>query len=165
MWTSTEEKAISVDYSLAYLRSPTDLVQEALTILFSTPSLPLAGLIMQQYCKLGDESVTNETLKILQLEHASCFIFNFVTLEFINQTKALQKLLAGASSTLKALAASREEEIHVAAESAVAFPFHEMLDCGEDTGKLYDHFDVFLLPEPNTHSIGVQSRSPTSRIL
>ena len=65
VWTSTEEKAISVDYSLAYLQPPMDLIQEALTIIFSTPSLPLASLIMKQYFGLGDESITNETLQLL----------------------------------------------------------------------------------------------------
>ena len=63
MWTSTEEQAISFNYNLAYLQLPTDLVQEALTILFRTPSLPLADLVMQQYFGLGSKPVTNETLQ------------------------------------------------------------------------------------------------------
>lgn len=144
MWTSTEEKAISVDYSLAYLQPPTDLVQEALTILFSTSSLPLAGLVMQQYCGLGDESITNERLQILRLENATSFVFDFVALKFIEQTASLKKVAAGASPALKTLAASRDRELHAAAESAVAFPFQGMLDRGEDTGKLYNHFDDFF---------------------
>ena len=81
MWTSTEEKAISVDYLLAYLQPPNDLVQEDLTILFSTWSLPLAGLVMQQYFGLGNKPITNETLQILRLEHATSFVFKFVALK------------------------------------------------------------------------------------
>jgi hypothetical protein len=146
MWTSKEEQAISIDYKLAYLQPPTDLVQEALTILFSTPNVPLAGLITQQYFGLSSNTVTKETLQFLSLEHATSFVFNFVANKFVNQTTALQQLPAGASSTIKALAASREKEIHAAAELAVAFPFHGMLDRDrdEDTGKLYNHFEEFF---------------------
>ena len=163
MWTSTEEKAISVDYALAYLRPPTDLVQEALTILFSTSSLPLAGLVMQQYCRLGDESVTDETLKILRLEHASSSVFNFIALEYVHQTASLRKVAAGASSALKTLAASRDRELHAAAESAVAFPFQGMLDRGEDTGKLYNHFDDFFTARAKRQAELIQLESNRDR--
>ena len=82
----------------------------------------------------------------MRLDHATSFIFEFVANKFINQTEALQELPACASSRAKALAASREKEIHEAAESAVPFPFHGMLGRNEDTagGKLYDHFEDFF---------------------
>ncbi|KDR77443.1 hypothetical protein GALMADRAFT_138554 [Galerina marginata CBS 339.88] len=146
MWTSAEEQAISRDGSLAYLQPPTDLVQEALTFLFRTPNLPLAGLVMQQYFSLGDNPVTNETLQFLRIEHAPSFVFNFVAEKFVDQTASLQRVTADTSLSLKvkALAASQEMELHAAAESAVTLPFHGMLDRGEDTGKLYNHFDDFF---------------------
>ena len=144
LWTSREEQAISVDSSLAYLQPPTDLVQEALTILFRTPNLPLAGLVMQQYFGLNIELVTNKTLQFLRLEHATSFVFEFVARKFIGQTDALQNVGAGTSSDLETLAASQERKLHAAAEEAVAFPFYGMLDRGEHTGKLYNHFDDFF---------------------
>jgi hypothetical protein len=163
MWTSTEEKAMSINSNLDYLRPPTDLVQKALTILFRTPNLPLAGLVTQQYFGLGSKPITNETLQFLRLEHATSFVFDFVASKFVAQTKALRKLPAGASSALKALAASREEEIHVAAESAVAFPFHGMLDRGEDTGKLYDHFGDFFTARAKRQAEMIKLQSSQER--
>ena len=86
------------------------------------------------------------SLQFLRLDHATSFVLEFVANKFINQTEALQELPACASSRAKALAASREKEIHEAAESAVPFPFHGMLGRNEDTagGKLYDHFEDFF---------------------
>jgi hypothetical protein len=149
VWTSKEEHAISVDCSLAYLQPPTELVQEALTILFTTPDLPLAGLVMQQYYGLGNKPITNETLQFLRLEQATSVVFKFVGHKFINQTNSLEEVEVNgpiASSRLKALAASREKQLREMTESAVNFPFQGMLDrvSGEDTGKLYDHFNDFF---------------------
>ena len=144
MWTSTEEKAISVDKSLAYLKPPVDLVQEALTILFSTPGLPLAGLVMQQYCRLGDKPVTKDTLEILRLEHATSFVFDFVAHQFVNQTASLRRVESSAAGALETLTATRNRELLVATEAAVTFPFQGMIERGEETGKLYGHFDDFF---------------------
>ena len=135
MWTSTEDQAILIDSSLAYLQPPTDLIQEALTILFRTPNLPLAGLVMQQYFGLGSKPITNKTPQFLRLEHATSFIFDFVALRFTYFYDKLQEISAGASSTLNALAALQEKELHAVAESVMdALPFQGMLDHGKDTG-------------------------------
>ena len=71
-------------------------------------------------------------------------IFDFVTLEYVNQTAGICKVAVGASSDLQTLVASQNRELHAVAESVVAFPFQGMLDHGEDTGRLYDHFDDFF---------------------
>ena len=76
-WTSTEEEVIRKDHRLSYLEPPVKMVQQALTLLFTSLSLPLAGLIMQKYYKLGNDHITNETLDLLQLEHAPSLVFNF----------------------------------------------------------------------------------------
>ena len=185
MWTSSEERAISVDSSLAYLQPPTDLVQEALTILFRTPNLPLAGLVTQQYFGLGSKPITNETLQFLRLEHATSFVFDFVTEKFTCQTSSLEKVTAGASSALKTLAASRERQLLEAAESAVAFPVQgmlnrtpylvnreaslpqSMLDLEEDTGKLYDSFELFFTAraERQAELIKLESKKDRQRRL
>ena len=60
---------------------------------------------MQQYFGLGSKPITNETLQILRLDHATSFVLEFVANKFINQTEELQELPAGASSRVKALAA------------------------------------------------------------
>ncbi|KIM35115.1 hypothetical protein M413DRAFT_79731 [Hebeloma cylindrosporum] len=71
IWSSKEADAISNDQSLAYLRPPEELIQEALTLLFSTPSdVPLAALILKQYFRLGDDPITNKTVEFLRLQHA-----------------------------------------------------------------------------------------------
>ncbi|KDR76619.1 hypothetical protein GALMADRAFT_67036, partial [Galerina marginata CBS 339.88] len=58
VWSNKEEQAISGNPSLAHLRPPDALIQDALTLLFSIPSLPLAGLVLQQYYLLGNDPAT-----------------------------------------------------------------------------------------------------------
>lgn len=144
LWTNTEEQAILIDKSLNHLRPPTDLVQEALTILFTTPTVPLAGLVIQQYYGLGDKNITKETLQFMQLECATSSVFEYVATKFINQTTSLEKVSNKTTSHLKSLAASREKDIQTEVDAAVVFPFQGMIDHEEHTGKLYDHFDLFF---------------------
>jgi hypothetical protein len=80
----------------------------------------------------------------LLLEHATSFVFDFVAKKFTCHVASPENVARVESSDLINLAASRKMELHSAAESAVAFPFHGMLDRGEDTGKLYEHFDDFF---------------------
>ncbi|KAF8811665.1 hypothetical protein BYT27DRAFT_7276416 [Phlegmacium glaucopus] len=120
-WTCTEEQAIRSDRRLSYLEPPVEMVQQALMLLFSSPNLPLAGLIMKKYFKLGNDPITNETLDLLRLEHAP-------------------------SSDLKLLVESRKREHQAAAEAAASFPAQGMLDTVqvEKKGKLFSHFDDFF---------------------
>ena len=49
VWSDKEEEHISNNSSLAYLRPPNELIEQALTKLFSVPDIPLAGLILQSF--------------------------------------------------------------------------------------------------------------------
>jgi len=90
IWSNKEEQAISNNPSLAYLQPPNELIQEALTLLFAIPNVPLAGLIIQQYFTLGNDPITNQTIEFLCLQYAPSFFFKFTAKRFINQESALE---------------------------------------------------------------------------
>ena len=129
VWSNNEEQAISNDPSLAYLRPPNELIQQALTMLFSTPNVPLAGLILQQYYKLGDDPITNKTIEFLSLRHAPSFVFEFTVDEFLRQKRSLDRTRLGRTqddidTDLMALKVSLENRRCAAAEAASSFPYH-----------------------------------------
>ena len=147
-WTSAEEQMIRSDHRLSYLEPPVEMVQEALSLLFKSPNLPLAGLIFKKYYRLGNDPITNETLDLLRLEHAPSIVFQLTTDIFINQTSANQQTKSSVSRDLKLLVESRKQEHQAAAEAAVSFPAEEMLEAAQvqelEKGKLYNHFDDFF---------------------
>jgi hypothetical protein len=83
VWSSTEEQAISNNPSLAYLRLPNELIQQALIMLFTIPNVPLAGLILQQFYRLRNDPVTNKTIEFLALQHMSSFVFTFTIEKYL----------------------------------------------------------------------------------
>ena len=147
-WTNVEEQAIRSDHRLSYLEPPTEMVQQALSLLFKSPSLPLAGLILKRYYRLGNDPITNETLDLLRLEHAPSTVFQITTGIFLNQTSAIRQTESSesASRVMKLLVESRKQEHQAAAEASVSFPAERMLEAAqvEERGKLYNHFDDFF---------------------
>jgi hypothetical protein len=145
-WTSTEEQEIRKDHRLSYLEPPVEMVQQALTLLFTSPNLPMAGLIMKKYFKLGNDPITNETLDLLRLDHAPSYVFQFTAMEFINQTSAIRRTETFASKALKSLVESRKQEHEVAAKAAASFPAQGMLEPAQvgEKGKLFNHSDDFF---------------------
>jgi hypothetical protein len=129
VWSKEEEEAISRDPSLAYLRPPNELIQQALTMLFNVPNVPLAGLILQQFYKLGEYPNTNKAVELLSVRDASSFVFDFIVGEFLGQERSLQQIRLGRTqenidAILTALKVSQEEKHQAAAEVASSFPYH-----------------------------------------
>jgi hypothetical protein len=127
VWSNKEEQAISNNHSLAYLRPPNELIQQALTMLFTVPNLPLAGLIMQQYFKLGNDPITNKTIEFLCLEYAPSFVFDFVSEKFLKQGRSLEQIRLGRTqeaidADLTALEVSQMNQ-HQAAAGAASSSF------------------------------------------
>jgi hypothetical protein len=145
-WTSAEEQAIRGDHRLSYLEPPVEMVQQALTLLFRSPDLPLATLIIKKYFKLGNDPVTNETVDLLRLHHAPSVVFQITTDLFLKQTTNIQHTDPSASRNLKSLVESRRREHQAAAEVAASFPTEGMLETAqvEQKGKLFNHFDDFF---------------------
>ena len=145
-WTSTEEQAIRSDHTLSYLEPPVEMVQQALSLLYSSPTLPLATLIMKKYFRLGNDPVTNETLDLLRLHHAPSVVFRMTVDIFINQNTDIQHTDPSASRDLKLLVESRRQQNQAAAEVAVSFPTEGMIETAqvEQKGKLFNHFDDFF---------------------
>jgi hypothetical protein len=127
IWSNKEEEAISKDHSLDYLQPSKELIKEALICLFSTPNIPLAGLIIQRYYRLGNDPITNQTMDFLQLQHASSFVFEFTAQRFLNQEPSLQQIGKTADASLRALKVSQNNEIQVAAQAASSFPYQGLL--------------------------------------
>ena len=132
VWSSKEEQAISRDPSLDYLRPPNELIQQALTVLFTVPNVPLAGLIIQQYFRLGNDPVTNKTIEFLCLEHTPSFVFDFTVERFLGQEGALNEIRLGRTqetidAELMALKVSQKNQREAAAEAASSFPYHGLL--------------------------------------
>lgn len=144
IWSNKEEEAISRDRSLPYLRPPEELIEEALTHLFSTSDVPLAGLIIKEYFKLGDDNITDETLEFLRLQHASSLVFELTAKRFLSQHHSLQQVEATADASLRALKVSRGNEIQAAAHAASSFPYQGLLTTVEERGKLFNHYDDFF---------------------
>jgi hypothetical protein len=132
VWSSKEEQAISTDRSLAYLQPPDELIQQALTTLFTVPNIPLAGLILQQFYRLGDNPVTNKTIEFLSLQNAPSFVFEFTTRKFLGQEDSLVRTRLGRTQEaidddLRALKVSQENQRQAAAEAASSFSYHGLL--------------------------------------
>ena len=109
-WTNAEEQAIRSNHRLACLEPPVEIVQQALTILFTSLNLPLAGLIMKKYYKLGNDPITSETLDLLQLEHAPSIVYEVTAMMFINQTSAIWCMEVTASKDLRLFVKSRKRD-------------------------------------------------------
>lgn len=145
-WTSAEEQAIRHDSRLSYLEPPVEMVQQALALLFKTPDLPLAFLILKTYFDLGNNPITDETLDLLQLHHAPSAVFKMVDHQFTHHNSNIQDTDPSISTNLKLLVESRRREHQVAAEAAASFPTEAMLETAhvEQKGKLFGHFDDFF---------------------
>ncbi|KAF8886713.1 hypothetical protein CPB84DRAFT_1850058 [Gymnopilus junonius] len=52
IWSKKEEDTIAANSKLAYLHPPNEVLQNALQILFQSPSLPLATLVMKRFFNL-----------------------------------------------------------------------------------------------------------------
>jgi hypothetical protein len=127
-----EEQAISNNHSLAYLRLPNELIQQALTMLFTVPNVPLAGLILQQFYRLGNDPVTNKTIEFLILQHASSFVFTFTIKKYLRHEGSLKQTQLGRTqenidADLTALKASLENQCWTVADAASTFPYHGLL--------------------------------------
>lgn len=144
IWSNKEEEAISRDRSLSYLQPPEELIEEALTHLFSTSDVPLAGLIIKEYFKLGDDNITDETLEFLRLQHVSSLVFELTAKQFLSQHHSLQQVEATADASLRALKVSRGNEIQAAAHAASSFPYQGLLMTVKERGKLFNHYDDFF---------------------
>jgi hypothetical protein len=132
VWSNKEEEAISMNSSMAYLRPPNELIQQALTMLFTVPNIPLVGLVLQQFYRLGNDPVTNKTLEFLRLQHAPSFVFKFVEVNFLRQGDVLEQTRLGRTqenidTDLTALKVSQENERQAVAEAASSFPYHGLL--------------------------------------
>ena len=132
VWSNKEEEAISRNPSLAYLQPPKELIKPALAKLFNVPNVPLAGLIFQQYYKLGNDPITNKTIEFLRLQYASSFVFELVAKEFLGQEYSLEQIHLGQTqenidAELMALKQSHEKQHQAAAEAASSFPYHGLL--------------------------------------
>jgi hypothetical protein len=132
VWSSTEEQAISNNSSLAYLRPPNKLIQQALTMLFTVPNVPLAGLILQQFYRLGNDPVTNKTIGFLTLQHASSFVFTFTVKKYLRQEGSLEQTPLGwtqenIDADLMALKVSLENQHQTVADAASTFPYLGLL--------------------------------------
>ena len=131
VWSDKEEQAISRNSHLAYLRPPNELIQQALTILFAVPNIPLAGLILQQYFRLGSDPITNKTIEFLCLEYAPSFVFDFTANRFLHQQGLLEEIRLRTQESidadLKALKVLQDNQHQAAAEAASSFPYQGLL--------------------------------------
>jgi hypothetical protein len=131
VWSNKEEERISTNSSLAYLRPPNDLIEQALKTLFGVPNIPLAGLVLQQFYRLGNDPITNKTLEFLRLEHAPSFVFEFTVTQFLGQGRLLKETSRRTQddidADLTALKASQENQCHAVAEASSSFPYHGLL--------------------------------------
>ncbi|KAF8151366.1 hypothetical protein B0H34DRAFT_801121 [Crassisporium funariophilum] len=72
IWSNREEQAIQNNTDLNFLQPPDNLTQKAPNILFATPGLSLAGLIIQKYFTLGNNPIINKTIEFLHFHTAKC---------------------------------------------------------------------------------------------
>ena len=164
-WTSAEEQAIRSDHRLSYLEPPVEMVQQALTLLFSFPDLPLAGLIIKKYYRLGNDPVTNETLDLLRLRHAPSAVFETAEKIFISETSDIQHTDTSASKDLKSLVESRQRRNQAAAELAASLPTEGMLETHQvgRKGKLFNHFDDFFSAREKRQAEMIRMESAVDR--
>jgi len=118
-------------------------------LLFAVPNVPLVGLIIQQYFRLGNDPVTNQTIKFLCLQYAPSFVFEFTAKRFINQEFALERIHFKQSqetinTDLRALKASQENQCQAAAEAPSSFLHDGLLTTVEEKGKIFNHYDNFF---------------------
>ena len=157
VWSSKEEQAISNDQSLAYLRPPNELIQRALVMLFSVPDIPLAGLIIQQFYRLGSDPITNKTIEFLSLEHAPSFVFEFTAKIFLGQERLLEQTrLQQTQETIDAdlavLKVSQEGRRQAAAEAASSLPYHGLLTTKDQAAAKASAEAAWSTPENTWHS-------------
>ena len=126
-WTSAEERRIREGGMPACLEPPVELVQEALQLLFSSPNIPLASRVIQNYYRLGSDPITNDTLDFLRLEHAPSAVYEFTAVRFATLPHRLRHQMEGTSGDLKNLLASRRQRNEAAAEAAASFPVEGLL--------------------------------------
>ena len=103
-------------------------MQALMKLLIPVPGIPLAGLIIEQYYKLGNDPLMNKTLDFLHLQHAPSFVSQFVIDKFLRQGDLLDQTLLGQTqedidTKLTALKASQENRHQAAAEAALSFPY------------------------------------------
>jgi hypothetical protein len=132
IWSNKEEERISNNPSLVYLQPPNELIEQALTTLFSVPDVPLAGLILQQFYRLGNDPNTNKTLEFLRLQHAPSFVHEFTVTQFLRQGRRLEEARLGRTqedidADLMALKVSQENQRQAVAEMSSSFPYHGLL--------------------------------------
>jgi hypothetical protein len=164
-WTSAEEQAIRSDHRLSYLEPPVEMVQQSLALLFSSPDLPLASLIITKYYRLGDDPVTNETLDLLRLHHAPSVVLEIAEKIFINESSDIHHADTSASRELKLLVESRRRGHQAAAELAASFLAEEMLETSqvEQKGKLFNHFDDFFFAREKRQAEMIRMESAIDR--
>ena len=138
VWSNKEEEAILNKPSLARLRPPNELILDALTKLFSVSNVPLAGLVLQQYYRLGNDPITNKTLEFLRLQHAPSFVYEFIVTQFIGQERLLDETRLGRTqedidADLTALKVSQENRHLAAAEASSSFPYPGLLTTRRQT--------------------------------
>ncbi|KDR84219.1 hypothetical protein GALMADRAFT_133569 [Galerina marginata CBS 339.88] len=132
--------------------------------MFATPSVPLAGLILQQYFELGENSVNNQTLEFLRLQYAPTFVFEFTAQQFLDEETLLKRTEATADDHLKALRVQRDNELFVAAQTASSLPYYGLVDNVRQPGeKLFNHFDDFFAARKKRHEELMRVESPLDR--
>ena len=99
-------------------------------MLFTVPDLPLAGLILQQFYRLGNNPINNKTIKFLSLQHAPSFVFQLIIDknlrqdESINQIR-LERTQEDIDANLTALKVSQENQCQAAAQDSImSFSYH-----------------------------------------
>ena len=132
VWSNKEEEHISNHPSLAYLRPPDGLIEQALTKMFNVPDIPLAGLIIQQFYQLGNDPITNKTLEFLRLRDAPSFVYEFTVTQFLGQGRLLDETRLGRTqedidADLTALKISQDHRRQAAAETSSSFPYQGLL--------------------------------------
>jgi hypothetical protein len=101
-------------------------------MLFTIPNVPLAGLILQQFYRLGNNPVTNKTIEFLALQHVSSFVFTFTVEKYLQQEVSLEQTWLGwtqenIDADLMALKVSLENQCRTVADAASTFPYHGLL--------------------------------------
>ncbi|KAF9477207.1 hypothetical protein BDN70DRAFT_896699 [Pholiota conissans] len=149
IWSSAEEQRIQQDRAYAYLQTPEYLIQEALILLFVSPSIkiPLAGLIVQRYCSMGSDPVTNETVKLLRLKYAPSFVLRYTTPMFLGQYEYLKLVDANIDAALSAVIRHKEAEQHAAAHAEASLPTQTMLNVKEFLSNRQQRWNVIIKVE------------------
>jgi len=158
-------------------------------LLFAIPNVPPAGLIIQQYFRLGNDPVTNQTIEFLCLQYAPSFVFEFTAKRFINQESALEQIRFKQSqetinTDLRALKAAAEaassfpyDGLHTtinqkgkffnqrqaAAEAPSSFLHDGLLTTVEEKGKIFNHYNDFFAARERRQEEMMRVESPQDR--